>query len=146
MITAPPSIFRKWQLNIMKYTMKEWRTTLELGIFLFTLLQKGKLSQAKLRRAFSSPVVPHISCIHHVTPLMTMTLKKHYVFLVSRTSLPLTQAQHRFIQGDLSQHVFRSQFFPFIIDKGSHLCIGRETGTVLLSDRCPQHSHHPNGC
>jgi len=70
--------------------------------------------------------------------MMTMISKKNHIFLVSRISFRLTQALHYFIRGDLSWHVFQSQFSPFIIDKGSHLCLGRETGTVPLSDLCPQ--------
>lgn len=70
--------------------------------------------------------------------MMTMVLNKYCVFLVSRISFPLTQEFYYFIQGDLSWRVFWSQFFPFIIEKGSHLCVGRETGTVPLSDLCPQ--------
>lgn len=70
--------------------------------------------------------------------MMTMILNKHPLSLVSGISFPLTQALCYFIQGDLLWCVFRSQFLPFIIDKGSHLCLGRETGTVPLSDLCPQ--------
>lgn len=122
----------------MKYVMKESMNKILPRNISFYSFKKGKLSQGKLSQAFTSPVIKHISCIHRVMLLLTMMLNKHYIFLVSRTSLPLTQAWHCFIQGDLSWHVFRSQFFPFIIDKGSHLCLGRETGTVPLSDRCPQ--------
>lgn len=80
--------------------------------------------------------LPAAATVYHVT--MTTIRNERYIFLVSRIFFPLTQALYYLIQGDLLWCVFQSQFFPFIKDKGSCLCLGRETGTVPLSDLCPQ--------